>query len=38
MLFVQDAHGNNSVTTADELYVATQHAAPGHKISAIRQA
>ena len=37
MLFVQDAHGNNSVTTADELYVATQHAAPGHKISAIKQ-
>ncbi len=38
MLFVQDAHGNNSVTTASELFVATQHAAPRHKITAIKRA
>lgn len=36
MLFVQDTHGNNSITTAHELFVITKKAAPGYTITATK--
>lgn len=36
--FGRDAHGNDFVTDADEFFVATKHAAPSHKISAVKKA